>query len=149
MKIRFLWMLLCSIALFTACGDDEDRTYIPTTDFALPEGCRWNRDLTQEKIIRINDIEELKALFVCDKEIDFDFDKKTLLLVHFGDSFTKEITHQLYSKDDDDKLYLNITIHKWKGKDELAIWIPYYVVVAVDKLDESIPIELIIETKNE
>lgn len=149
MKISFLWMLLCTIALFTACGDDEDRTYIPTTDFALPEGCKWKYDLEKEKIFRINDIEELKSLIACDKEIDFDFDKKTLLLVHFGDSFTKEITHQLYSIDDEKNLYFNITIHKWKGKDEADIWIPYYVAVAVDKLDESIPIELIIETKNE
>lgn len=82
-KIFFYYLAAIVFCLnFAACEDEG--TERSATRFYLPEGCDWRSDIEEDKLYRIDNLEDLKAIVNYDSENKLpkiNFEQKTVLLV--------------------------------------------------------------------
>lgn len=140
-----LLAIILIIGATIACSEDNSNvSIIPITEFVLPEDCSWKNDMQQEKLFRVDNLEDLKDLsFIdCDKELTVDFQTKTLLFVYIVTGPIKDISYRLLVTDKSTSSYdFEVTIHQKKGNVE-SIGVPHRIAVLVDKIEKSSSIRL-------
>lgn len=147
-KTLILVILFSFVISLTTCSDDsDDKKIIPSEKFVLPEGCKWSYIQQFDKVYRVDNADELKKLIVYDGEVEFDFEKKTLLVAYIGTGFFRKMDSKLYVKENKETVYqFDVIVEVGSGEKE-DILIISIIALSVDKIDVSTSVDLNIVTK--
>jgi hypothetical protein len=79
-------MLLILLSATSSCGEKEEATEVPFTEYSLAETSCWWSNLDIKEIIIINSNAELEKYITCTEGTfpEVDFSKNTLLIAHGG-----------------------------------------------------------------
>ena len=149
--VAMLCLMLTGLFLVAGCKKDDEKkdTYpkdIPFTEYSLPENCQWEHLGYDDKVMLINNREELDKYIACTDGNDpvIDFSKHTLLLASGKGSgiFKIAATDLQQFSASEYKLDIEILLN---GTDILQQWT---VALIVEKVSKESIVELSITTSN-
>lgn len=148
---RVLLMISLFIGLISCDDEDDSVILIPSSEFVLPDACKWdynlfdNNEIEQEKVYRIDSQERLDYFVMGEEDaqlFDVDFEKEMLLYVFMITLPVESIEVRLIQNEEKESTYtFQVNIRNYTGS-VANIAIGRYLVLKTKKIPETIAIEL-------
>lgn len=138
--LKILTLIIISMTMMSCSEDKDEDIVIPTTNYNLPDNCKWKDDIDLEKIYLLNNLDELRTIVNCDdlSTLNIDFDKSTLLVLAGSENYANTIREVRLVEEKSKKYSLNI-IFKTNLSPTISPWM---ISLNIPKLITSTDIEV-------